>query len=48
VTRLWNKAPAIWFPWRLGAVIGNVNCRWKRLGPRHFAAVRPTGSARCA
>ena len=30
--RLWNKAPAIWFPWRLGTVIGIVDCRCGRLG----------------
>ena len=35
--RLWNKAPAIWFPSRLGIVIGIVDRRW---GESEFGAVR--------
>jgi hypothetical protein len=35
--RLWNKGPAIWFPSRLGIVIGTVDRRW---GESEFGAVR--------
>jgi hypothetical protein len=38
VRRLWNKGPAIWFPWRLGTVIGSVDVRSYGLGAGHFAA----------
>ncbi len=38
MTRLWNKAPAIWFPWRLGTVIGSVDVRPYGLGAGQFAA----------
>jgi hypothetical protein len=31
VARLWNKAPAIWFPSRLGTVFGTVSRRWEEL-----------------
>ena len=33
--RLWNKAPAIWFPSRLGTVIDTADCRLRNSGQGH-------------
>jgi hypothetical protein len=35
--RVWNKAPAIWFPSRLGTFFGTVDCR---CGESNFGAFR--------